>query len=228
MTLLSPKTGSWRARSNVRGKRSYVPSRLSSRSMRAGVRKSRSVIGAAERAELSRGSGENLPQIWHAATTSAADRKRILRFIVREVVLDQRRSARSSMAKDCLANRRRPASIACNGEFTPIATTSMLIGCANGSRSSMPPARWTRRSRRSLNQEGFVAARGCAFKGENVWLLRTRWNIPDHQNQWASSQPDPRWPDGSFSIQGAAASLGITSQTVFDLSRSWAFGLAIS
>ena len=29
-----------------------------------------------------------------------------------------------------------------------------------------------------LNQEGFVAARGCAFKGENVWLLRTRWGIP--------------------------------------------------
>ncbi|MER8963553.1 hypothetical protein [Mesorhizobium sp. M0701] len=26
----------------------------------------------------------------------------------------------------------------------------------------------------ALNAEGFVAARGCAFKGENVWLLRTR------------------------------------------------------
>ena len=25
-----------------------------------------------------------------------------------------------------------------------------------------------------------------------------------------------RWPDGSFSIQGAAAALGITPQTVFD------------
>ena len=23
-----------------------------------------------------------------------------------------------------------------------------------------------------LNQEGFIAARGCAFKGGNVWLLR--------------------------------------------------------
>ena len=29
-----------------------------------------------------------------------------------------------------------------------------------------------------LNQEGFVAARGCAFKSENVWALRTRWGIP--------------------------------------------------
>jgi hypothetical protein len=36
--------------------------------------------------------GENLPRIWHAVTTAAADRKRILRFVVREVVLDQRRA----------------------------------------------------------------------------------------------------------------------------------------
>jgi hypothetical protein len=49
------------------------------------------VIGEAERIGL-QALGENLPQIWHAATTSAVDRKRILRFVVREVVLDQRRS----------------------------------------------------------------------------------------------------------------------------------------
>ena len=35
--------------------------------------------------------GENLPRIWRATTTSAADRKRILRFIVREMILDQKR-----------------------------------------------------------------------------------------------------------------------------------------
>jgi hypothetical protein len=49
------------------------------------------VIGAADRAKL-QVLGENLPRIWHAATTSAADRKRILRFIVREVALDQKRA----------------------------------------------------------------------------------------------------------------------------------------
>src|SRR6516162_278314 len=48
------------------------------------------VIGEAERAALQR-LGENLPKIWRANTTSAAERKRILRFIVREVILDQKR-----------------------------------------------------------------------------------------------------------------------------------------
>ena len=66
-----------------------------------------------------------------------------------------------------------------------------------------------------LNREGFVAARGCAFKNENVWLLRTRWGIPTVKINGAGANP-MRWPDGSFSVQGAAAALGIAPQTVFD------------
>ncbi len=49
------------------------------------------LIGPAERAGL-QALGENLPRIWNAATTSAADRKRILRFVIRKVVLDQKRT----------------------------------------------------------------------------------------------------------------------------------------
>ncbi|HEX3524347.1 MAG TPA: hypothetical protein VHT52_19945, partial [Stellaceae bacterium] len=66
-----------------------------------------------------------------------------------------------------------------------------------------------------LNREGFVAARGCAFKGENVWALRNRWGIPTVKIDGVDNNP-MRWPDGSFSIQGAAAELGVTPQTVFD------------
>lgn len=65
-----------------------------------------------------------------------------------------------------------------------------------------------------LNQEGFVAARGCAFKGKNVWLLRTRWGLPTVTINGVGANP-MRWPDGSFSIQGVAAEIGITPQTVF-------------
>jgi hypothetical protein len=66
-----------------------------------------------------------------------------------------------------------------------------------------------------LNQEGFIAARGCAFKGENVWLLRSPWGIPTVKINGVGANP-MRWPDGSFSIQGVAAELEITLQTVFD------------
>ena len=50
---------------------------------------------------------------------------------------------------------------------------------------------------------------------QNVWLLRTRWGIPTVKINGASANP-MRWPNGSFSIQGVAAKLGITPQTVFD------------
>jgi hypothetical protein len=66
-----------------------------------------------------------------------------------------------------------------------------------------------------LNQDGFVAARGCKFKGENIWLLRKRWNIPTIKINGIGSNP-VRWPDGSLSTQGVAIALGITTQTVFD------------
>src|SRR5229473_3579741 len=49
----------------------------------------------------------------------------------------------------------------------------------------------------------------------SVWLLRKRWDIPTVKINGVSTNP-MRWPDGSFSIQGAAAALGITTQTVFD------------
>ena len=65
-----------------------------------------------------------------------------------------------------------------------------------------------------LNQEGFVAARGCPFKDQNVWVLRTRWGIPTIKINGVDKNP-MRWPDGSFSIQGAASELRITPQTVF-------------
>ena len=63
-----------------------------------------------------------------------------------------------------------------------------------------------------LNGEGFVAARACAFKGENVWLLRTRWGIPTVKINGVVANP-ARWPDGSFSVQGAAAALEIATSS---------------
>ena len=65
-----------------------------------------------------------------------------------------------------------------------------------------------------LNREGFVAARGCVFTGENVWLLRQRWGLATVKINGVSANP-PHWPDGTYSIQGAATALGITPQTVF-------------
>jgi hypothetical protein len=45
-----------------------------------------------------------------------------------------------------------------------------------------------------LGQEGFVTARGCAFKGENIWLLRALWKIPSVKINVVSANPlRPQW-----------------------------------
>jgi len=47
-------------------------------------------ISDADRAEIL-SLGENVPVIWNAETTTAADRKQIIRLVIKEVILDQKR-----------------------------------------------------------------------------------------------------------------------------------------
>jgi hypothetical protein len=170
-------------------------------------------VGIADRAELQAVS-ENLPRIWHAVTTLAADRKRILRFIVREVVLDQRRAHGQVWLKivwqtGAISEHRLQRRVHTYRDYIDLERLRRRITELNSA------GKMDKEIAATLNGEGFVAARGCAFKGENVWLLRTRWEIPTVKINGVSANP-LRWPDGSFSIQGVAAELGITSQTVFD------------
>jgi DNA invertase Pin-like site-specific DNA recombinase len=171
------------------------------------------VIGTADRAEL-QALGENLPRIWHAASTSAADRKRILRFIVREVVLDQKRVRGQVWMKivwqtGATSEHRLQRCVRSYQDYVDVDRLRQRIKDLNAA------GKIDKEIATILNREGFVAARGCAFKNENVWLLRTRWGIPTVKINGAGANP-MRWPDGSFSVQGAAVALGITPQTVFD------------
>ncbi|WFU14603.1 recombinase family protein [Bradyrhizobium sp. CB3481] len=171
------------------------------------------LISPAERTGL-QALGENLPRIWNAATTSAADRKRILRFVIREVVLDQKRTRGQVWLKIVWQTgattehhvQRRVHTYRDYVDIDQLRQRILELHAEHKMDGEIAAI---------LNQEGFVAARGCAFKGENVWVLRTRWGIPTVKINGVDKNP-MRWPDGSFSIQGAAAELGVTPQTVFD------------
>jgi hypothetical protein len=65
-----------------------------------------------------------------------------------------------------------------------------------------------------LNAEGIMSARGVPFLHGTIHLLRKQWGIRTVKINGDEANP-LRWPDGSYSIQGAAAALGITAQTVF-------------
>ena len=65
-----------------------------------------------------------------------------------------------------------------------------------------------------LNAEGFLTPRGTTFEHGLIHMLRKRWSIPTVKINGMAPNP-MRWPDGSYSVQGAAEALGITGQTIF-------------
>lgn len=169
------------------------------------------VLSDADRAVL-QDLGENLPRLWHAAT--AAERKRLLRFIIREVVLDQKRALGQVWLKilwqtGATSEHSLQRRVHTYRDYIDLERLRQRVAALNRA------GKMDKEIAAVLNREGFMAARGCAFKGENVWLLRQRWGIPTVKINGVSANP-PRWPDGSYSVQGAAAALGVTPQTVFD------------
>ena len=167
--------------------------------------------------------GEDLPRIWHASSTTAAERKSILRLIICEVVLDQKRLQGQVWVKvlwqtGATSEHSVQRRVHTYGDYIDVDRLRARVTELNAA------GKMDKEIASVLNAEGFLAARNCAFKGENVWLLRRRWGIPTVKINGTTSNP-ARWSDGTYSVQGAAAALGITPQVIFDyLARGWLKG----
>jgi DNA invertase Pin-like site-specific DNA recombinase len=179
-------------------------------------------LNDADRTELS-ALAENLPKIWNAATTTAADRKQILRFLVREVALDQKRERgrvliRISWATGAISAHRIRRHVHTYDNHAELDKLQQRVRELNAQQQMDAEIATT------LNKEGFTSARGVPFRGDVVFLLRQKWGIPTVKINGTESNP-PTWQDGSYSVQGAAAALGITTQTVFKwLAKGWLSG----
>ena len=170
--------------------------------------------------------GEDLPRVWHAPTTTAAERKRILRFIVHEVVLDQKRAPGQVWLKilwqtGAASEHRLQRRVHTYRDYLDLERLRRRVSELNGA------GKMDKEIAAALNREGFIAARGCAFKGKTIWLLRQRWGLATVKINGVSANP-LRWPDGSYSVQGAAAALGDHAPDRVRLSRraGWLLGSA--
>jgi len=158
---------------------------------------------------------ENLPAIWNAESTRTEERKRILRFIIQEVVLDQKK-IRGKVCVRILWQtgaasehqiRRRVQSY--ERDYSELEHVRDLITQLNAAGNT------DKQIAETLNREGILSARGKSFTYENVWLLRRRFGIQTAKINGVAPNP-PRWPDGSYSVQGVAAAIGVTTQVIFD------------
>jgi len=185
-------------------------------------REQTTAISDADRAEIL-SLGENVPLIWNAETTTAADRKQIIRLVIKEVILDQKRERGLVWMKIVWQTgaasehrfQRRVQSYEQHADPDRLQSRIRELNAMQKMDAEIASI---------VNAEGLCSARGPAFSGETIHFLRKRWRIPTVKINGSSVNPR-RWADGSYSVQGAAEILGITSQTIFDwLRKGWLSG----
>jgi len=171
--------------------------------------------------------GEGLPRLWHAPTTRPADRKQIVRLVIKEVALDQKRRRGHVWIKvvwqtGAISEHWLQRCVQSYAQHADQDRLRQRIAELNGQQ------KMDGEIADILNKEALRTAHGPPFSGKMVHLLRKRWNIPTVKINGTTANP-PKWPDGSYSVQGAAAAIGITPQTVFDwLQKGWLTGKQLS
>ena len=157
----------------------------------------------------------DLPALWHASTTRPEERKRIVRLIIQEVLLDQKRSRgrvwiRIVWQTGAVSEHGMPRSVrSYNEDYGDLDHLRDRITALNAS------GLMDRQVADILNQDGVLTARRTPFTYENVWLLRQRWGLSAVKLNPTGANP-LQWADGSYSVQGAAAAIGVTPQNIFD------------
>jgi len=157
------------------------------------------------------GLAQDLLRVWQAAR--AEERKRMLRLVVREVALDQKRERglvwmRITWQTGATSEHRLRRSVQGYAHYAGTADLEQRIRALNA--AGMMDHEIAAR----LNADGISTAHGTSFAGGNVHVCRKRWGIPTVKINGVDANP-LRWPDGTYSVQGAAAALGTTAQTVF-------------
>ena len=167
--------------------------------------------------------GEDLPALWHAPTTTAADRKQIVRLVIKEIALDQKRRRGFVWIRVIWQTgatsehwvQRQVQSYAAHADADQIRNRIIELNAAQKMDDEIATI---------LNDEGLRTAHGPAFSGNMVYVLRKRWGITTSRST-AQQKTLSAGPTGSYSVQGAAEILGITSQTIFDwLRKGWLSG----
>jgi len=160
--------------------------------------------------------GENLPALWQAPTTTPADRKQIVRLLIKEVILDQRRERgkvwfqinwqTGATSEHWLIRRVRSYE-----QYAHVESLQQRLAELSAE------AKTDHEMAAILNEEGFRTARGFPFSNKIIWLLRHEWGLPAAQ---ASSSEPLRWEDGSYTIPGAATAIGVFPGTIYKWLRT--------
>ena len=167
-------------------------------------------LSAADREAL-RALGENFPTLWHAPTTTVVDRKRLLRLVIREVLLDNHRArgqvwlqinwqtgaATEHWLRRCVLSYTQHADLE---DVEQQVRSLHTAGHVDGEIAA------------ALNSAGFRTAHGRAFNGRAVWYLRQAWRLPAVAT---TTSLEPTESEQVISAEEAAGIIGVWPTTIY-------------
>jgi DNA invertase Pin-like site-specific DNA recombinase len=160
--------------------------------------------------------GENLPCVWRALTTTSADRKHIVRLLIRDVIVDPHRIPGKVWFQINWQT----------GAHSEYCYTRCVQNYANHPDLENLKQRiqqlhmlqkMDKEIAAALNAEGFRTAHLRPFSSKMIWILRNRWGLPTVIHQGFNPI---QWEDGTYSIEGAAEIIGVFSGTIYSWIRS--------
>lgn len=156
--------------------------------------------------------GEDLPRVWHAATTPLAERKHLRRLVVKAVRVDQQ----CQPGKGCLASTWQSGARTVH-ELDRLGLTYQDV---NGSARLKHRLHQLHAQRQSdaqvaqvLNAEGYRTAKGRPLRGKTVWYLRRLWGLSSKQTG-EMTVDGRRWSDNRDTVRGVVQVVGVSKRTV--------------
>jgi DNA invertase Pin-like site-specific DNA recombinase len=159
---------------------------------------------------------EDLPALWHAPSTTAAERKQLLRLLIKDVTLTKAASSITvavrwqTEASTIVAIPRPPRS--CDTRRTPAAVVERIRVLARDHTDERIADR--------LNREGRKTGTGGTFTAKKVQWLRHRYRIRSHCPKGPAACPQPQRGDGRYSARAAADLLNVSVSTIAEWCQS--------
>ena len=159
---------------------------------------------------------QDLPTVWHASTTTHAERKQLLRFLIKDVTLTRRETTihigirwQTEALTELEIPRPKPSYELCR-------TNSAVVDRVR----ELAPTHTDRQIAKILNQEKFTPGMGGSFTAGKVQWVRYAYDIPTDCPQGPAACPGGQRGDGRYSSRAAAELLNINISTIAEWCKS--------
>jgi DNA invertase Pin-like site-specific DNA recombinase len=153
----------------------------------------------------------DLPTLWQAETTTHADRKQLLRFLIKDVTLT-RRETTIHLGIRWQTEAVTEFEIARPSQRTPPAVADRI--------RELAPTHTDEQIAIRLNQDGLTTGKKLPFIKNRVQWVRHTYHISLGPSKRPDAYPDGQRADGRYSAQAAADLLNVTVSTIADWCQS--------